>query len=312
LQVTLSIIIVTYNPGPLLLICVASLRNYLTDPSCEIIIVDNASTDGVIDLVQRDFPEIKIISNTDNRGFAAANNQGLAAAQGDYLLLLNPDTSVRGDALGELQRFVSKQPHVGIVGPRTFDVDNRVSLTAHDSYTPVTILWQYLGFDRLIPHHIYGTYRRKGQQATDPFEVRWVQGSCMMFRREVYEQIGGLDEELFLFSEEPDYCERAATAGWHVYYVPTAEIDHYESTTVSRYPLVKIRNYHISPLHYFRKRQKGGAILVLQFGFTLELLMKLMIRFLQLSWLRNTTARARLLAYLVVIKEVWQHEIRLT
>jgi GT2 family glycosyltransferase len=307
LPVEISIIIVTYNPGFTLISCLESLRPHLDD-SREIIIVDNASSDGVIDLIRRDFPEVKIIANTDNRGFAAANNQGLAAASGNYLLLLNPDTLIRDDAPGELQRFLAVHPHVGIVGPRTSDAQNRVSLSASGPYTPISILWQYLGLASLFSNIAYGKFRSQVQQASEPFEVTWVQGSCMMICRKLYEQIGGLDEDLFLFSEEPDYCQRAFAHGWHTYYVPVAQIEHHESTTVSRYPLIKMRHYHISPLHYFHKRGENSSVRFLKFGFTIELLMKLLVRLLQMKWTTDKSSRTRIQSYWVVIKEIWQYQ----
>jgi N-acetylglucosaminyl-diphospho-decaprenol L-rhamnosyltransferase len=302
-----SIIIVTYNPGTILFSCLESLYSYLQDSSCEIIIVDNASTDGMIDQVGQVFPGVKIISNTDNRGFAAANNQGLAAARGHYLLLLNPDTRIRNDALSQLQEFLAHSPHAGIVGPRTYDIENRIALSAFGPYTPFSILRQYLGFDRIPGYFSHSKQRRQLEKASEPVAVTWVQGSSMMFRRAVYEQIGGLDEGLFLFSEEPDYCDRALAQGWQTYYVPSAEIEHHESHTISRYPLIKMRHYHLSPLYYFRKRGKNNAVLMLKLGFTLELLVKYLTRLLQMKWQTDAASRARLQAYPVVIKEVWHY-----
>jgi GT2 family glycosyltransferase len=307
LTVELSIIIVTYNPGPILLSCLESLRPHLSDASTEVFLVDNASQDEVVEQVRRDFPEIKIILNTENRGFAAANNQGLAAASGDYLVLLNPDTRIRGDAIRQLQSFLMSHPRAGIVGPRTLDVNHRVALTAYGPYRLLTILWQYLGLDRIFPYLVYGKYRYDCEHAEQPFTVSWIQASCMMLRCQVYKQIGGLDERLFLFSEEPDLCERAASHGWEVAYVPSAEIEHHESSVVSRYPLVKMRHYHLSPLHYFRKRNQETAVMFLKLGFVLELSIKFMVRFVQLSWLCSDIARARLLAYPAVVSELLRY-----
>jgi GT2 family glycosyltransferase len=128
-----------------------------------------------------------------------------------------------------------------------------------------------------------------------------------MFRREVYEQVGGLDTGFFMFCEEPDFCERAAQAGWRTVYVPQARITHFESTTVSRYPLLKMRHYHLSPLYYFRKRHRPMSVLVLKLGFIIELSVKYFLRVIQNALKPHDSLRARIQAYPIVIKEIWHY-----
>jgi GT2 family glycosyltransferase len=213
---------------------------------------------------------------------------------------------VHQDAIALMISYLEQNPAVGIAGPRTFDAQGHLALTAYGRFTPFAILWQYLGIDWLFPNQVFGKFRRQISMAQQPFDTVWVQGSCMMIRREVYVQIGGLDEALFLFAEEPDFCERAIAAGWRIVHIPAAQIEHHESTTISNYPLVKMRHYHRSPLHYFRKRQKPVSVLTLKLGFTLELAIKFLIRLVQLTWLADTRERARLAAYPTVLKEIWQ------
>jgi N-acetylglucosaminyl-diphospho-decaprenol L-rhamnosyltransferase len=277
----LSIIIVTYNPGEILFDCLRSLPDGVGDLSYEAIVVDNASQDGIVGQAIERFPAVRFIINTDNRGFAGGNNQGLAEAKGQYLLLLNPDVIVERGSLKKLVDFLKGHPQAGVVGPHTVDRNGNLSLTANAPYNALTILWQYLGLDRLFPNRVYGWYRKQSMTATEPFEVGWVQACCLITRREVYERIGGLDEGFFLFAEDPDFCDRAAKAGWKTYFVPDVQITHFESSVVSHYPERKIRNYHISPLHYFRKRKQAGQVILLKLGFTFELLLKMVIRMLQ-------------------------------
>jgi GT2 family glycosyltransferase len=245
-----------------------------------------------------------VARNEFNRGFAAANNQGLKLAAGRYALLVNPDVIVQPGAVDALVHYLDEHPEVGIVGPRTLDRNNGVALTAYPAYTPLFILWQYLGLDRLFPNHIHGVYRSACETAREPFLPAWIQGSCLLVRRQIYERIGGLDEALFLYAEEPDFCERALAAGWATAYLPSARVYHFESTTVSRYPLIKMRHYHISPLHYFRKRGRNHSVRVLKTGFTLELLFKLFVRLMLYPITRNSDFRAKIAAYPVVISEV--------
>lgn len=303
----LSIIIVTYNPGPILDACLQSLPAASNGVDTEIIVVDNESSDGTPDKLHSVYPHINLIVNSDNRGFAAANNQGLHAATGDYLLLLNPDVIAHPDSFSLMINYLRNQPDVGITGPRTYDQNGKISLTAHLPFSTTQILWQYLGLDRLFPYRVYGFYRYQCEHASQPFDVGWVQAHCLMMTRQAYKVIGEMDESVFLFTEDPDICERAITNGLRIVYMPDACVIHHESTSVSRYPLVRIRHYHISPLYYFRKRKQFTAIRWLKIGFTFEIIMKLCIHLLRMKWIQEPAERTRLEAYSIVLKEIWAY-----
>jgi len=307
MAITLSVIVVTYNPDQILTDCLNSLAAELDQTDTEIIVVDNASNRDISELIPKSLVNFRLIKNEINRGFAAANNQGLEIAGGKYALLINPDVIVIPTALTIMLRFLNEQPTIGILGPRTLNRDNSVALTAYPSYTPLMLLWQYMGLDRIFPYHVYGEYRFACETSNVPFSPAWIQASCMMLRHELYKEIGGLDEGLFLYAEEPDFCDRARAVGWDVNYCPMASVYHFESTTVSRYPLVKMRHYHLSPLHYFRKRGRGNAVLALKVGFSLELIIKLLLRLLEMRWLRDAASKARVKAYPVVLGEIWRY-----
>lgn len=287
---TLSIIIVTYNPGAILLDCLWSLPAGVTDLTYEVIVVDNASTDGLVQQAQVAFPHHRYILNTDNRGFAGGNNQGLAQATGDYLLLLNPDVIVEPGSLKAMVAFLETASSVGIVGPRTLNRNGDLAHTAHGLYTAWSVLREYLGLNRLF-------LLTDSPSPTDrtPVRVAWVQAHCLLLRHQVYEQVGGLDEAFFLFCEDPDFCERAAGAGWQTWYLPNEIVRHLESSTISRYPERRIRSYHLSPLHYFRKRGRHGQVLLLKLGFTLELIIK------------GLAKPARLSFHLQLLREIWRN-----
>lgn len=304
----LSIIIVTYNPGGLVLDTLHSLPAGVGALSYEIIVVDNASTDGTPERIARERLPVRMIINPDNRGFAAANNQGLGQAVGRYLLLLNPDVIVQAGALARMAAFLEANPIAGVVGPRTLDGQGRVALTARTPLSVATVLWQYLGLDRLFPYWVYGHYRRACEQAGYPFEVGWVQGSCLMARREVYDQVGGLDEAFFLFAEEADWCDRARSAGWQVWYLPDACIVHHESTSVARYVPIKVRAHHLSPLYYFGKRGCRRSVLALKIGFTVELLVKTVVRLIQ-RLIGRADVSLHLHTYWAVLGEVWRYSV---
>lgn len=300
----LSIIIVTYNPGEILLDCLRNLPDAIGDLSNEVIVVDNASSDGFAQQAAQQYPDVKLIVDTHNTGFAGGNNLGLAAASGRYLLLLNPDVLCKPGSLAALVAFLEANPQAGLAGPRTFDREGRLSLTVHPPYEPLSILWQYLGLNRLFPNKGYGTYRRAAMVATSPFPAAWVQACCLLVRRAVYDRIGGLDEGFFLFSEDPDWCDRAHQTGWVTYFVPDAEIVHWESSAVSRYPERKVRHYHLSPLYYFRKRGRRGAVWMLKWGFTVELLLKYGIRLVGRLFGKTVGVQPRF--YIAILREVWR------
>jgi GT2 family glycosyltransferase len=303
MMLDLSLIIVTYNSMRDIGACLQSISAGCAGLSYEVIIADNASTDGTPQFIREQHPTVQLIANDDNKGFAGGNNQGLARAQGRYLVLLNPDVVLHEASFAPLIAFMEAHPQVGISGPRMFNGAGEPTLTAYNPYSVGMILWQYIGLDRLFPHVYYGKYRRHCESGVQPIQVGWVNGACFIIRRAVYEQIGGLDEGLFLFAEEPDYCERALQKNWQTYYLPLSSITHHESTSVSRYPLRKIRNYHISPLHYFRKRGQHGAVLLLKLGFTLELGVKSVIYWLR----RGSDGQARREIYQQVLREVWKY-----
>lgn len=302
----LSIIIVTYKPGDIFRACLQSLRAS-EDIEFELIVVDNNSQDETLATAREFFPEAALIANQDNRGFASANNQGLAIAQGKYQLLLNPDVILEPQTLHTLIAFMDEHPSIGIAAPRVLTPEGKVALTAYAPLNAFRIAWRFLAIDYLFPYIVHGRYRAQCERAETPFEPAWVSGCCFLIRREVYEQIGGLDEGLFLFNEEPDYCDRALIAGWRTAYVPMTQVVHSESSSISRYPLVKIRAHHISPLYYFRKRRRKGTVIALKFIFTLELALKALFRTVQGVIRRDEVALRAAKARGVVLMEVWRY-----
>lgn len=306
----LTIIIVTYNPGQMIVDCLHSLPEGARGLSYEMIVVDNASQDGTPQRIMGEFPQVRLIKNKDNRGFAAANNQGLAIAHGRHMLLLNPDVMAHPGAMTAMVTFLESNPTVGIVGPRIFGSEGRVAITARASPQPISILGQFLGIHHLFPDLVYGHYHRACLQAKESFDAGWISGACLMLRQEVYAQIGGLDDSLFLFGEEQDFCDRATQAGWRASYLPVASIVHNESSTISRYVPTKILHHHISQLYCFRKQGRESAVMVLKIGFTVELLVKIAIRLLQMIWHHVEKAddlRLRICTYRNVLHEVWRY-----
>lgn len=224
--VDLSVCLVSWNVWADLRACLLSLRE---NPGLhvEIIVVDNASSDDTVAQLEREFPEVELMVNTENRGFAAASNQALAAASGRYLLLLNPDTVVPPRGLEELVSFADGHPEAGIVGPQLRYPDGRLQYSARHFPTIAAALFRNTPLGRLFPRaRAVQAYLMADWDHNEVREVDWVSGAAMLIRRETYEQIGPLDEGFYWGSEDVDYCWRAHKAGWRVLYTPTPRIVH--------------------------------------------------------------------------------------
>jgi len=258
----LTIIIVSWNVRDLLRRCLESVE---TDGlETEIIVVDNASSDGSPDMIRAEFPHVHLIANEENRGFTVANNQGLAISQNQYLLLLNPDTEVVADALAIMVRYMDAHPEVGALGPQLRYSDGSLQpsrrrfptfATALVESTVVQEFWK----DNRFLHRFYMT-----DTPDDAIqEVDWVVGASLLVRRSAYEQIGGLDEGFFMYSEELDWCKRIKDAGWHVIYLPIATVIHHEGKSSEQVVPARHIHFQSSKVRYFRKHHgplQSGAL----------------------------------------------------
>ncbi len=227
-QAYLSIVIVSWNVQGYLRRCLDSLRADLSqNPDHEVIVVDNDSTDGSIAMLEHDFPEVTLIRNQENVGFARANNQALKLSRGQFVLLLNPDTEVQEGSIRALISFLESHPQVGIVGPKLLNPDG----TPQGSGVNLPSLsGSLLGYFR-IKKEVTGTYHI---HADHPVAVKALVGACLLVRREVLEQVGGFDEDYFMYVEEIDWCYRVGQAGWLIYYVPSAVICHHGGQSTAR------------------------------------------------------------------------------
>ncbi len=219
-----SIIVVNWNTRDLSADCLNSIAATAGELDLEIIVVDNASTDGSQAMLQQTFPHVRLIANAENVGFARANNQGLAACQGHYALLLNSDALLTANSLQAMLDLAESQPRAGIVGAHLRNRDGSFQA----SHSPFPNLWQEFlilsGLGRLLygrwyPSH--GPEENRGPQVVD-----YVEGACLLVRRAAFDQVGGLDEGYFMFSEEVDWCYAMREKGWQVWYQPEARVIH--------------------------------------------------------------------------------------
>ena len=264
-MVDLSIVIVSWNVRDLLRRCLQSVVTEaqpgpddgafrIGDWEVEILVVDNASTDGSSEMVRDEFPQIHLIANDENRGFTAANNQGLALSQGRYLLLLNPDTEIVGDALAAMIGYAQANSEAGALGPRLLNTDGspqssrRRFPTFFTALVESTVVQEWWDDNRILRRYYMADTPDDAIQRVD-----WVVGACLLARRQAYEQVGGLDEGFFMYSEELDWCRRIKSAGWEIVYLPTATIIHHEGKSSEQVVPARHIYFQSSKVRYFRK-----------------------------------------------------------
>jgi GT2 family glycosyltransferase len=282
-KISLSICIVTYQARDYLRDCLNSLYAHAPNGEYEIIVVDNHSTDGTIETLERQFPQVQLIKNPTNNGFTAPMNQALRQAQGQYLLQLNPDTIVHDQALNQLIQFMQSHPKVGICGPKVLNTDGSLQKPCRrGESTPWAVITYFLGLSSLFPKSkLFGGYLMNYLDEDEINEVDGVAGSCMLLRREVIDQIGYLDERFFAYQEDADFCFQARQAGWKVYYVPTAQITHYGGQGGSRVqPYRSIFEWHRSYWLYYRKNLAANYFFLLNWLYYLAMLVKLALALL--------------------------------
>ncbi len=255
----LSIIIVSYNTKKLLADCINSIESSLNKLEYEIIVVDNCSVDGSVDLLKSQFQKVKLIENNYNAGFAKANNQGLQMCSGDYILLLNSDTLVLGEALNTLVQFMDMHTETAICGPRLLNSDMTLQLPCRRGFPRlINSISHFSGLSRLFPKsRVFGSYLMTYMDSSIDHEVDAVSGACLLVRRDVLSTIGGLlDEAFFMHFEDIDLCFRAKKSGYEVYYVHNAEVVHLKGQSSRLRSEGVTRNFFDSALIYFRKNYK--------------------------------------------------------
>lgn len=256
----LSIIIVNYNVRDFLHHALVSLQKAMKGIRGEIIVVDNASDDGSLEMVRRRFANVHLIASKTNLGFARANNLGLKRARGKFLLLINPDTIVQEDTLRVMLKFFAENPDVGLAGCKILNPDGSFQLACRRSFPrPWVALTKMTGLSALFPRsRFFGKYNLTYLNPDETYELDAVSGSFMMLRREAYERVGGLDEDFFMYGEDLDWCYRIQQSGWKNYYVHTTQIIHYKGESTKRSDLNEIRTFY-QAMHLFVSKHLSSS-----------------------------------------------------
>ncbi len=307
----LSVVIVSYNVSAFLEQCLLSVRRALAGVEGEVWVVDNASTDDSVDLVRRHFPEVRLIANADNVGFAAANNQAIRQSQGEYVLLLNPDTLVEEDTFRRCLAFMDAHLDAGAVGVRMLDGSGQYLPESKRGFpTPWVSLCKMIGLGALFPRsaRFNGYYLgHLDPDQTHPVEV--LAGCFMFIRRNALEQAGLLDEAFFMYGEDIDLSYRLQQAGFQNYYLAHARILHYKGESTQK-DFRYVRRFYEAMIIFARKHfQRGGAgllVFLLQIAIALRAAAALLAQTAHRAWLPILDA-ALMYGGFVGIKNFWAH-----
>lgn len=247
-----SIVILNYNTRDLLRQTLSSIDSKVP---FEVIVVDNASSDGSVGMVKKEFPHVKLIEAKSNDGFAAGNNQGVRSARGENIMLLNSDTQFVGDSLSPLVQYFDQKPLVGVVTPKLITPDGRIDWSCHRGFPTI---WNSLTYFSKIYKFFpswsrLGGYHQTWKNLSKAHEVDVVSGAAMLIKREVWDQVGSLDERFFMYAEDIDYCLRVKQAGWQIHYQPEAKVIHHKGLSGTKNKNQKVKS---KTKHYFYETMK--------------------------------------------------------
>ncbi len=234
-----------------------SLRSILDAPPrvpYEIIVLDNASQDGSVQMLEKEFPEVRLLVSEQNLGFSRGHNLIAKGAQGKYLFLLNPDTIVLPGALDLLVDYAENHPEVGIIGPKILNPDGSLQYSCRRFPNPTAALFRNTPLGKMFPNNPYTRdYLMTDWDHNSEREVDWVSGAALFIRRDLYEQLGGLDEQFFMYCEDTDLCYRAWQLGWKVVYYPEPKVIHAIGRSTDLIANRMIRTFHISMYRFYKK-----------------------------------------------------------
>jgi GT2 family glycosyltransferase len=240
----LAVAIVNYNTVDDLRACLETVR---AAGAGEVVVKDNGSTDGSVEMVEREFPEVRVLESRDNPGYGAASNQAIAACRSPYVFLLNSDVLLAPDTLEVLADHLDANPRAAIVGPRLHNPDGTLQRSAHGFPRPMTL--------RPIVRRIPGLRDRSllTWPHASPRIVKWVKGCALAIRRRAFDTVGGFDPDFFMYFEETDLCFRLIAAGWEIHFTPVTAIVHKGGTSTSQARAEMAVQFYASMRQFYRR-----------------------------------------------------------
>jgi GT2 family glycosyltransferase len=267
--VRISVIVVSWNVSKLLDVCLETLQRDLVGIESEVFVIDNASADDSVEMVRCKHPWVQLIANDANLGFAAANNQAIKLAKGEYIFLLNPDTEVQAGAVPHLIEFLERHPKAGIVAPQLINSDGSIQRSCRKFPTFIAMLYELLGLSKMFPTHpIFGSYKMLDFNHDELREVDQPEGACLLLRRQVIEEVGVLDEGFFMLFEEVDWCYRIKQAGWQIWFDPAARVIHHYGQSIKQVKARMILSSHRGLYRFWSKHYAHGRWYLYGFVYT--------------------------------------------
>jgi GT2 family glycosyltransferase len=261
--VELSIVIVSYNGRDYLRRCLRSLLEHTRGLEYEVVVVDNASQDGSADMVEAEFPSVRLLRRPSNAGLSKALNEGIRLSSGEMVVLLNPDTELQDNPFPAMARYLRDHPEVGVLGPRILDDDGSLQLSCRRFPTFIVAIFnRYSLLTRLFPRNPFSTrYLMTDFDHSRTAEVDWLSLACWMMPRRLFDEVGLLDEGFFLYNEDVDFCQRVHRAGRKVVYFPEVSLVHHIGGSTSTLPNRSVIERHRSMWRYYRKYMRRGVLL---------------------------------------------------
>jgi GT2 family glycosyltransferase len=277
----LTIIIVTWNSEEFIRNCLDSIFLSQANFSSEVIVVDNNSSDETAKIVEQLYPQVNLIQNKENLGYAKGNNQGIEQSRGEYILLLNPDTQLLEDSLSLMYRFMEENPSIGALGPKLLNPDRTVQPSCREFPTFSTLIWEFSGISRLFPKsRVFGRWRMGYFDFDKQREVDQPMASCLMLRRAALEDVGIFDESFAMFFNDVDLCYRIKKRGWKIFFYPEAKVIHHKGASTRKAKARMIWLSHFAFYKFFKKHKTGLANRLLLFLFLIPLILSAWVRIL--------------------------------
>ena len=261
----LSVIIVSWNTKKLLYDCLNSIYKFTSGLKFEVVVVDNGSGDGSVDMVEKKFPKTKLILNKENLGFSKANNQGIKIAKGQYIFLLNSDTYLVENSFKKLLNNIKLRSKLGVIAPQLLNEDQTIQQSAgYFPHLPQIFFWMSflddLPFGMLFkPYHIdHDSFYKNGQQ------IDWVTAAALMIPKKVIDEVGLLDPQIFMYGEEVEWCYRIKKAGYKIYFSPITKIIHIGRGSHKKIPTQAFIGEYKSLIYFYKKYKSKIALQILK------------------------------------------------
>lgn len=272
----ISVVIVSWNAKEYLRECLTSLKSDVSGPDCEVFVVDNHSTDGSQEMVSTEFPNVKLVRNEKNLGFAAANNIGIRRCSAEYVLLINSDVVVKDNCIDMMFKYMNAHPDIGVLGPRIIDIKGNTQRSTMEFPTLWNTFCRALALDSIFPNsRLFGGYLMRCFDKDLLQDTEIINGCFWMIRSNALMSTGLLDESFFIYGEDMDWCKRFKENGWRVVYFPEAKALHYGGASSANAPIRFFIEQEKANAHYWHKHFPFPAYILYRLIILIHLVLRL-------------------------------------